>query len=52
VHEGRQENAEDIELVLVPKQQIGELIRSNVISHSLVLAAFFYDAIGPKAVMG
>lgn len=51
VHEGHQDGSEDIEVVLVERLRLPELIRSGQISHSLVLAAFLFDAIGDGDVL-
>jgi 8-oxo-dGTP pyrophosphatase MutT (NUDIX family) len=48
VHQGHQDGSEDIEVVLTPKGEIANLVRSGAISHSLVLAAFLYDRVGPN----
>lgn len=45
-----QDGSEDIELVLAPREEIAGLIQQGVITHSLVLAAFLYDAVGPKVI--
>lgn len=50
VHEGKQDGSEDIELVLTPRAEIPRLVKSGEISHSLVLAAFLFDAMGPRAL--
>ena len=50
VHDGKQDGSEDIELVLVERRRIHELVRRGEISHSLVLAAFLFDSLGPRAL--
>jgi ADP-ribose pyrophosphatase len=52
VHAGKQDGSEDIQLVLVPRAEIPALVQSGQITHSLVLAALLYDALGPRAVTG
>lgn len=44
VHAGRQEGSEDIEVVLVPRVAVPELVRQGEISHALVLAALLLEA--------
>lgn len=41
VHEGAQEETEDIAVELVPVKELDELVRSGAISHSLVVTAFY-----------
>lgn len=50
VHDGKQDGSEDIELVLVNRRQITDLVKRGEISHSLVLAAFLFDSLGPRAL--
>lgn len=52
VHAGHQDGSEDIEVVLVDRKDIARLVTSGEISHSLVLAAFLFDALGPGALRG
>jgi ADP-ribose pyrophosphatase len=52
VHAGHQDASEDIEVVLVDRNEIARLVKSGEISHSLVLAALLFDAMGPAAIRG
>lgn len=44
MHEGKQDGSEDIQVVLVPRTELPQLVREGHITHSLVLAALLYDA--------
>jgi ADP-ribose pyrophosphatase len=50
VHDGQQDGSEDIEVVLARRQEVPGLVQSGQITHSLVLAALLYDALGPRAL--
>lgn len=45
VHAGHLDAAEDIQVVLEPRSRVPELVRSGQVTHSLVLAALYFDAI-------
>jgi 8-oxo-dGTP pyrophosphatase MutT (NUDIX family) len=42
VHDGAQEEAEDIEVELVPVKELDALVRSGAITHSLVVTALYF----------
>jgi 8-oxo-dGTP pyrophosphatase MutT (NUDIX family) len=43
VHAGRQDGSEDIQVVLVPRPELLELVRRGELTHSLVLAALLFE---------
>jgi hypothetical protein len=45
VHGGAPEASEDISVELVPRAQLKELVKRGEITHALVLAALYFDAI-------
>jgi ADP-ribose pyrophosphatase len=45
VHEGAPEASEDIAVELVPRAQLADLVKRKEITHSLVLAALYLDAV-------
>lgn len=47
VHQGKQDGSEDIQVVVVPRAALPQLVREGAITHSLVLAALLYDAWKP-----
>ena len=49
VSEGNQDDAEDIEVVLVPLAEIPDLITEGIITHALVVAGFYYYFLKTKA---
>lgn len=51
-HDGRPDESEDLEVVLVERAEVAALVSRGAIAHSLVLAALLYDALGPRAVTG
>ncbi|MCA3016696.1 MAG: NUDIX hydrolase [Myxococcaceae bacterium] len=50
VHGGRPDGSEDLEVVLVRREDVPGLVTSGQLSHALVLAALLYDALGPRAL--
>lgn len=49
-HDGKPDHGEDLELVLTPRAELPRLVAEGAITHSLVLAAFLFDAWGPRAL--
>ncbi|PTL77688.1 NUDIX hydrolase [Vitiosangium sp. GDMCC 1.1324] len=49
VHEGRQDAGEDIAVELHPRARVPQLLQSGVITHSLVVAAFFLEHLHTQA---
>ncbi len=46
VHDGRQEAGEDIEVELVDRAKLLQLVRDGAITHALVLVALFFERLG------
>jgi len=49
VHDGAPDGAEDLQVVIVPKRELPELVRSGQITHSLVLAALYLQKLREPA---
>lgn len=45
LHDGKQDGSEDIQVVLVPRAKLPDLVREGAITHSLVLAALLFDSL-------
>jgi 8-oxo-dGTP pyrophosphatase MutT (NUDIX family) len=51
VHRGKPDHSEDIEVVVVPVEEVPALVRQGTVTHALVLAAFLFDLLGAQPVL-